>query len=683
MSNPYPIELINDIRLRNVVPFIGTGYSIPSGIPSWNQLITELINELNDEYGADDIEILYNNGIIDNLDAPEIYNILNKGKFKLKKMIKDKIDKNLESNEFHHYLYQFYFDTIITTNYDKLIEDHYLKSGSSINKIWKNKQLAFFDDKRSTQLIKIHGTIEDVESVVLSLSDYKNYIKKHKPIYSVISSFFLTKSILFLGFSLQDPNIIKLLEELRISTSSNIRNHYAVLYHPSKEEIVRIRALGIKIINLEGEEIMKTNLEWLNGLFEKSKIIGKTNIEKAFLINQGLKEELSNSIPGAVIRMRANLGILSNPKSIPDGITFYGTKEQDDLEIEMGNLARKFLAKNVKNKIKCILYINPDHSLKKGYSNLVIIERLMSIHRFLNEFPEQIELVQANDPIDLNHIIIAERTSFITLQRARETGYDRILRKDNRWVLLSEIEVFDYDFDALKYYNRVIAINIGINVEEANWTNNFIYAVIDNAIIKLKRQETLYLVGHSGEEGIVNRKIAHEQGLLHYSVHLHIINSSFNRILVQKRSKAKDLLANMFNVSVSGHPESMNLKKELLREVAEELSIWFDEDDIKFGFDLTRLLENDNEIVKVYYVVLNENDILKISRFSQFEVECIYWLDVDEIISNEFTLSDGYIMVNCISVPSKRNLVVNDFVPGSLLEMKEIIKFAKVNGRSD
>ena len=49
MSNPYPIELINDIRLRNVVPFIGTGYSIPSGIPSWNQLITELINELNEE----------------------------------------------------------------------------------------------------------------------------------------------------------------------------------------------------------------------------------------------------------------------------------------------------------------------------------------------------------------------------------------------------------------------------------------------------------------------------------------------------------------------------------------------------------------------------------------------------------------------------------------------------------
>lgn len=72
---------------------------------------------------------------------------------------------------------------------------------------------------------------------------------------------------------------------------------------------------------------------------------------------------------------------------------------------------------------------------------------------------------------------------------------------------------------------------------------------------------------------IVEREEAHRKGILHKVVHVWIINSK-NELLMQKRSKNKDLNPDKWYVSMGGHIESgENNAQTIIREFNEELQL--------------------------------------------------------------------------------------------------------------
>ena len=97
--------------------------------------------------------------------------------------------------------------SVITTNYDNLIENVlYFKPVIGNNILLSNPYGSVY---------KIHGSIEAPENIVITADDYKKFDDKYNLIQAQVLSTFIYHPIIFLGYSLQDQNIRKLLKILR------------------------------------------------------------------------------------------------------------------------------------------------------------------------------------------------------------------------------------------------------------------------------------------------------------------------------------------------------------------------------------------------------------------------------------------------------------------------------------
>ena len=101
---------------------------------------------------------------------------------------------------------------IVTTNYDTLTED-LLNSIHQKPTIYIG-QKGFFDDTYNwSELFKIHGDINDPDSIVITEEDYKRYDNNSILISAKILSNLINSPIIFLGYSLSDRNVQKLLSD--------------------------------------------------------------------------------------------------------------------------------------------------------------------------------------------------------------------------------------------------------------------------------------------------------------------------------------------------------------------------------------------------------------------------------------------------------------------------------------
>ncbi|WP_436644791.1 SIR2 family protein [Latilactobacillus sakei] len=103
---------------------------------------------------------------------------------------------------------------IVTTNYDTLIEDTIIGSSTQKPKVFIGNT-GFFDSTSDgwSEIYKIDGSSRDPKSIVINRADYDNYDQNSILISSKILSSMIDSPILFLGYSLTDRNIRKLLKD--------------------------------------------------------------------------------------------------------------------------------------------------------------------------------------------------------------------------------------------------------------------------------------------------------------------------------------------------------------------------------------------------------------------------------------------------------------------------------------
>lgn len=138
------------------------------------------------------------------------------------------------------------------------------------------------------------------------------------------------------------------------------------------------------------------------------------------------------------------------------------------------------------------------------------------------------------------------------------------------------------------------------------------------------------------------RKIVHSKGLWHKGVHIWIINSK-KELLVQRRSKNKDVYPNKLYISVAGHPVSgENEIDSIKREFVEELGIDLDVSKLDYLFTFSQeVVENngkflDNQFYDVYLVEMDlDIKSLKLQEDEVSEVKNIYYKDFEKMIENK------------------------------------------------
>lgn len=217
------------------VLFIGSGLSLRYlGTPTWNELLEKVCEKI----GIDKRD--FHISRLDNLEKSQylealyysnlsIKEILEKGrKFPFRNLIKDILVEIIKSKEAEEKAkkYQDELDAlksvncraIITTNYDTFLED---KFDIDDTDVYKNKDKIFDTEQDiiTKRLFKIHGSIKNPESMIITKEDYDDFFEKSKYIYSKLLTFFVESPLIFLGYSISDKNIKDILTTI-VSTLS-------------------------------------------------------------------------------------------------------------------------------------------------------------------------------------------------------------------------------------------------------------------------------------------------------------------------------------------------------------------------------------------------------------------------------------------------------------------------------
>ena len=188
-------NIITASQNNKLVFFIGAGFSKLSEteslkIPSWEELINELKEDLNISNESDFLKIA------------QLY-FLKFGEHDYEKKVKSSI-VDLAPSKFHKNLFDLNPHYIITTNWDNLIENTAQEKRLAYDLICSDADLAH--SQLDKKIIKMHGSFQQ-HNFVFKEDDYLQYSQNFPLIENYIKGIFSTCTIVFLGYSYSDYNL--------------------------------------------------------------------------------------------------------------------------------------------------------------------------------------------------------------------------------------------------------------------------------------------------------------------------------------------------------------------------------------------------------------------------------------------------------------------------------------------
>ncbi len=262
-------ELISELKRNKVILFVGAGVSMNLGLPSWNELIRRMAVEL--EYDPDSFQ---NYG--DFLELAEFYEI-RKGSIGPLRSWMDISFHNpaikIGDSLIHNIIANFNFHIIYTTNYDRWLEkafEHHNKKYIKITSIYDLTK----PTSGITQIVKFHGDFDDDTSILLTESSYFSRLSFEGPLDMKLRSDILGKSILFIGYSLNDIDIRYLLFKLNklwegySNESVRPKSYIFMLAHnPVKNDVFKKR--GVETICSDIENPKEALEDFLSTIYRE------------------------------------------------------------------------------------------------------------------------------------------------------------------------------------------------------------------------------------------------------------------------------------------------------------------------------------------------------------------------------------------------------------------------------
>jgi hypothetical protein len=125
----------------------------------------------------------------------------------------DTNEERVDKSRVHQAIVNLKFPLIYTTNYDRWLEIAFERSKRKFTKIANVGDFTKIRDG-VTQIVKLHGDLDDDTSLVLTETSYFERLAFESPLDIKLRSDTIGKSILFVGYSLSDINIRYLLYKL-------------------------------------------------------------------------------------------------------------------------------------------------------------------------------------------------------------------------------------------------------------------------------------------------------------------------------------------------------------------------------------------------------------------------------------------------------------------------------------
>jgi len=231
-------QLIGRIMDGETVPFVGAGISSQIGFPTWKQHLIE--QGKTSGINATHVTKLLNDGQYEKL----IEEIEDKGyRDAFLREIKDIFSEKLEPNETYKLITDLFPTKVLTTNYDQTLEQAYNTFKSSKIQIIESSNILENLDYTRTTVIKLHGDINHPPKCIISKKQYEDAygfenLDFSKPIPMLLKFYFETKSLLFLGCSLNRDLTMEVFKVAKDENPDEVFSHFSFEAMPeTKEEL--------------------------------------------------------------------------------------------------------------------------------------------------------------------------------------------------------------------------------------------------------------------------------------------------------------------------------------------------------------------------------------------------------------------------------------------------------------
>ncbi len=264
-------EYVNALRMNSASVFIGAGFSYNLVHLDWDKLIKQPLLE---EIGLTQDSALSNPKI-----AQYYMNTTGKSLEEFKKEVA--VHFITEKFEYkHELLARLPIRNYWTTNYDTIIENalKYVRKTFDI----KNDNVSFANiyDSRNSIVYKVHGDINTYKDIIITEDDYDAFEQTHPNFYTALEHELSLNTMLFIGYSFNDPDITK---KLKLKNDGNLVKHFFIIKKEQQVDKQREQELFLK--DIERYSIQSLYIDEYNEVKEIVEAIYKQYMSYKVLIS--------------------------------------------------------------------------------------------------------------------------------------------------------------------------------------------------------------------------------------------------------------------------------------------------------------------------------------------------------------------------------------------------------------
>lgn len=476
--NTIPDALINAFRRGDqVVLLLGAGFSaIETQAPTWKQLLILLYTKLSGGTRPRSGSFYLS---LDHLQQAQfLYDRWTKSA--VAKTLQEILGETvLQPKPIHRSIVELPVASIMTTNWDSMAERACkMAYGTQPKAIWSDKQLA---KSETPEVIKLHGSLEEPESLVFSEDDYYRHLAgdtKTHLVRNKVLTLLAEHSLLIFGYSLGDPDLKTMLSYLRERLR---RDPNIYMFVPNLNSSLRgyLMRRGLTPIGYSGSSPTNASKKFISDLHHEIGVARtdspKKRLEALIRVNKDVSKTIDLSSP-RILRNMSNLGPFATPDRVKDE-NLFGSKEITELEVEAARSWRSLIKSGW--EARCIVSIDPK-TIRDKYAPSVL-ERLVAMRKQILQPPDRVTFVVSDILVSENVGIYDDYCMFQTQRLGTSPGCPDGIVTFRPSAVRAKIEEFDLAFENLQKRNRQEAGSRGLTQEE------YIVGLIDEAIDEIKK----------------------------------------------------------------------------------------------------------------------------------------------------------------------------------------------------
>lgn len=243
-------EFGESVLSGNAALFIGAGLSRDAGLPGWEDLLAPIRTRCNVPKHHD-LPLV----------AEYIVNELG-GRSEFEDHILTALTQpSPKPARSHRLIARVRVPEVWTTNYDWLIEAAMMSAGYNVALAVDEDSIPEIASNNERTVIKMHGSIGGdppnwLAPPVITRTDYERYEFDHQRMWTVLRASYLSRMMLFMGFSFTDPNVEILLRLARTLGTAASDRHIAVIRRPGLSDGDDVRRLhDLRTADLENSGV--------------------------------------------------------------------------------------------------------------------------------------------------------------------------------------------------------------------------------------------------------------------------------------------------------------------------------------------------------------------------------------------------------------------------------------------